>query len=293
MLAPIVIFAFNRPDALRGMIDSLKRNLLYEESEKFVFVDGARNEAERAKVDEVVAVAREITENVMAADSNRGLGPSIIAGVSDIINRYGRAIVLEDDLVLMPGFLQYMNQALDAYQEDARIFAVCGYGLKIKRPAGYVGDVYLCNRASSWGWGTWADRWNSVDWNVSDWEQLQSDRSAQRAFNRGGSDMYGMLRGYMEGRNRSWAIRFCYSQFRQGRYSVHPFRSLVENDGFGDGATNCRQKYSRFKTCVSDSLDPLLLPEEIEPVKSLIQASAGYHGLARRIYSRLRRILDI
>ncbi|MDE6490720.1 MAG: glycosyl transferase [Muribaculaceae bacterium] len=293
MLAPIVIFAFNRPDALRGMIDSLKRNPLYDESEKFVFVDGPRNEAERVKVDEVVAVAREITENVVAADSNRGLGLSIIAGVSDIINRYGRAIVLEDDLVLMPGFLQYMNQALDAYQADERIFAVCGYGLKIKRPAGYVGDVYLCNRASSWGWATWADRWNSVDWNVSDWEQLQADRRMQRAFNRGGSDMYGMLRGYMEGRNKSWAIRFCYSQFRQGRYSVHPFRSLVENDGFGDGATNCRQKYSRFKTCVSDSLEPLVLPEEIEPAESLIKDSANYHSLARRIYSRLRRILDI
>lgn len=295
-LAPIVIFAFNRPDALRGMIDSLKRNPLYEESEKFVFVDGARNEAERAKVDEVVAVAREITENVVAADSNRGLGPSIIAGVSEIINRYGRAIVLEDDLVLMPGFLQYMNQALDAYQEDARIFAVCGYGLKIKRPAGYVGDVYLCNRASSWGWGTWADRWNSVDWNVSDWEQLQSDRSAQRAFNRGGSDMYGMLRGYMEGRNRSWAIRFCYSQFRQGRYSVHPFRSLVENDGFGDGATNCRQKYSRFKTDRMQSVDlqiNITPPYALHPNLQIFSELRSYHSIRTRLYSKIRKILNI
>ncbi len=292
MLAPIVIFAFNRPEALRRMLESLKVNPLYEESEKFVFVDGPRSEADEAKVKEVIAVAHEVTTNVVAAETNKGLGASIIAGVTDVIAKYGRAIILEDDLRLMPGFLQYMNQALDAYYDDERIFAVCGYGLKIKMPKGYDGDVYLSNRASSWGWGTWEDRWNTVDWAVGDWEQLQSDRKAQRAFNQGGSDMYGMLRNYMMGRNRSWAIRFCYSQFRQGRYSVHPFLSFVENEGFGDGATNCKQKYSRFKTNLQCVMITLNLPANIEVNKAILKENRRYHGFVKRIYSKIRKILN-
>lgn len=247
MLAPIVIFAFNRPHSLSRLIADLERNPLYAQSDKFVYVDGSRCPDDEEKVNEVIRVARTTDARITISKKNKGLCESIIDGVSDVMSRYGKAIVLEDDLRLMPGFLQFMNNALDMYQADERIISVCGYGLKIRRPKGYVGDVYLSPRASSWGWGTWVDRWNSIDWSVSDWDKFRSDRKAHRAFNRGGSDMYGMLRDYMEGRNHSWAIRFCYSQFRQERYSVHPFLSFVDNEGFGENATNCRQRHSRFR----------------------------------------------
>ena len=222
MPAPIVIFAFNRPEALLKLKETLERNTLYEESEKYVFVDGARNEGECAKVEEVVSIARKITSNVTVAEKNKGLGSSIIEGVTTVINQYHKVIVLEDDLICSENFLSYMNQALDFYQNNSRIFSICGYGLKIKRPMGYIGDVYLSGRSSSWGWGTWKDRWEQVDWEMKDWKELSSNRKMQKAFNKNGSDMFTMLKGYMEGRNRSWAIRFCYSQFKLGKYSVHP-----------------------------------------------------------------------
>lgn len=293
MAAPIVIFAFNRPDSLSRMIDSLKRNIGFDRHEIFVYVDGPRNEADVPNVSRVIEIAHGLTSHVHASDKNKGLATSIISGVSEVINKYGRAIVLEDDLVLMPGFLQYMDKALDVYESDTRIFSVCGYGLKIKRPKGYGGDVYLCNRSSSWGWATWADRWNSVDWEVSDWPQLRSSKKLQRAFNRGGSDMYGMLKDYMEGRNRSWAIRFCYSQHKQGRYSVHPFRSLVVNEGYGDDATNCRQKYSRFKIEPYTTENQMITPPDLTYDSHISRQLRHYHSLYIRIYSKIRKILNI
>ncbi len=293
MTTPIVIFGFNRPDAFSRLVDSLKKNPGFNGHPVFVFIDGPRNELDKPKVDEVIALANELTPNVTASAENKGLGNSVIKGVSEVIAKYGKAIVLEDDLVLMPGFLQYMEDALALYDEDKRIFSICGYGLKINRPADYVGDVYLCNRSSSWGWATWADRWQTVDWNVSDWNELASSKRMQQEFNRGGSDMFGMLRGFMEGRNKSWAIRFCYSQFRQGRYSVHPFRSLVANEGFGADATNCRQKYSRFKTDIERDAKRLTLPEGLQPDARLIKSSARYHSLRLRLYSKIRSILNI
>ena len=283
MKAPIVIFGFNRPDAFARLVDSLKRNSGYSDREIYVFVDGHRNKKEKTRVDSVERMARQLTANVVRSSHNKGLARSVIEGVTAVIERHGCAIVLEDDLVLMPGFLQYMDEALDFYADDERIFSVCGYGLKIKRPKGYDGDVYLGIRSSSWGWATWKDRWDTVDWEVSDWQQLSESKKMQKAFNAGGSDMYGMLKDFMEGRNNSWAIRFCYAQHRQGRYSLHPFRSLVANEGFGIDATNCRQKYSRFKIELDDTGQPLSLPSPIDPNQDIIAQNARYHSFFIRL----------
>ena len=294
MKSPIVIFGFNRPERFRIMTESLRANKGWNERDIYVYVDGARTEEERAKVAEVEAIARTLTDNVAASSVNKGLAESIIGGVTEVVDRYGAVIVLEDDLVLQPRFLEFMDQALSVYREDERIMSVCGYGLKIKRPEGYAGDVYLSRRSSSWGWATWADRWHTVDWNVSDWEDLSRDKAKQRAFNRGGSDLYSMLRDYMNGRNRSWAIRFCYSQFVQGKWSVHPFRSLVLNEGYGADATNCKQTYSRFKIDPENRPDgDFLMPVGIEPHSHILKENARYHGLVLRVYSRIRRLFGI
>jgi hypothetical protein len=293
-LAPIVIFAFNRPRALQAMVDSLRMNPLFEESERFVFIDGPRTVKDEDKIAAVKDIAYSITNHVIVSDKNKGLANSIISGVTDVVNQYGKVIVLEDDLHLMPGFLKFMNEALDRYEKDERIFSVCGYGLRIKRPKGYEGDVYLSLRSSSWGWATWKNRWLSVDWEVKDWEELSTHARMQRAFNRGGSDMFGMLRGYMTGQNNSWAIRFCYSQFKQRKSSVHPFLSFVDNEGFGEEATNCNQKYSRFKVDLNGEVSPTLhLPQNLQINKEIIRANYRYHSLIIRIYSKIRKIFNV
>lgn len=292
--APIVIFAFNRPTLLQRMIVSLKQNLLYEESEKFIYVDGPRSEDDRDKVNEVIAIARAVTPNVFISAVNKGLGKSIIAGVSAVIEKYGKAIVLEDDLVFTPNFLSYMNKALDFYETDNRIISICGYGLKIKRPKNYLGDVYLSGRSSSWGWATWKDRWQQIDWEIKDWKQLIVDRKRQKAFNKNGSDMFAMLKDYMEGRNHSWAIRFCYNQFKLGKYSVCPFLSKVNNEGFGENATNCKQRYSRFKTDMDmESSFEFSFDRNILPNKKIEKECYHYHSMMLRIYSKIRKILHI
>lgn len=291
-LSPIVIFAFNRPKALQQMIISLKRNSLYKQSEKFVFIDGPRNENDQNNINAVVKIAQTITSNVTVSTVNKGLGTSIITGVSSVLQKYEKAIILEDDLICTPNFLSYMNQALDFYEKDDRIISVCGYGLKIKRPKNYVGDVYLSGRSSSWGWATWKDRWEQIDWNMKDWKEFSSDPQRIKAFNRNGSDMFSMLEDYMEGRNKSWAIRFCYSQFKLGKYAVCPFLSKVNNEGFGEEATNCKQQYSRFKVNIdqSGSTDFLFDPQ-ISPNKQIEKECYHYHSIKMRIYSKIRNML--
>lgn len=292
MLAPIAIFAFNRPTELANMLESLKQNPLFEESEKYVFIDGPRNEKDASLIKEVAQIAHTATDNVKLSPQNKGLGSSIIAGVSEVLNEHDSVIVLEDDLRLMPGFLAYMNNALEHFKVDERILAICGYSLKIKTPKDYDSTAYLGDRASSWGWGTWRDRWEKVDWGVSDWTEFSNNKKATARFNQCGSDMFGMLRDYMEGRNRSWAIRFCYHQFKNGLYSVHPVKSLVDNEGFGEAATNCRQKYNRFKIELTDSIN-LKAEDALEPNKTILRQLHRYHSIPIRIYSRIRKLLNV
>lgn len=307
MLAPIVIFAFNRPEAFCNLIDSLENNYLFLESEKFIFIDGCRNDSDRENVNKTIELARKVTPNVIISEMNRGLGASVISGVTEVLSKYDKVIVLEDDLYCAPGFLLYMNQGLDFYSDDHRIISICGYGLKIKRPQDYSTGVYLSNRSSSWGWATWRDRWENIDWEIKDWDKLSSSKKMQRQFNAGGSDMFGMLKGYMTGKNHSWAIRFCYNQSKQNLFSIHPFMSFVDNKGFGANATNCKQKFSRFRVemNMSDYLkivsgggnsieaDYFGFSHDIIPDERILSQLRAYHSVPARLYSKIRKILNI
>lgn len=248
--APIVIFAFNRLDTLRTMVSSLLKNAEVAKSDLYVFVDGARP-YKKGESEDVTRV-RDYVKSIegfrhlycVFSDSNKGLGLSVITGVTEVINQYGKVIVLEDDLELSENFLSYMNQGLDYYKNYNDVFSVCGWGPAIKKPLDYQYDYYFCVRSSSWGWGTWKEQWNSVDWELKDWNQV---RHNHKSFNKwGGSDCFGMLNGWRNGKNKSWAIRFVYAQFIQKKVSVFPFISMVDNKGFDGKGTNC-PRYCRTK----------------------------------------------
>jgi hypothetical protein len=247
-LAPIIIFAFNRPEAFRACINALSKCPEAKESQLFVFVDGARNSTEEQTISKVRDFVAKIEgfKSVTHAFSqqNRGLGPSIISGVTEVINHYEQAIVIEDDLIVQPNFLGFMNQGLQKYRNESKVFSICGYTNRISIPKDYPYDAYFCTRSSSWGWATWADRWNTVDWELKNWEELTHYK---KPFNDwGGSDCFGMLKSWHDGKIKSWAIRFCFAQFLQDKLSLFPTKSLLKNDGFDGAGTNCH-KYSRFK----------------------------------------------
>lgn len=158
---PVILFAFNRPEGLKAIIESLLQNEEAKHSVLYVFVDGPRfqRKGEVENVEKVRDYVKSITGfkevHYKFALQNKGLGNSVIKGVTEVINRYGKAIVLEDDLILAPNFLFFMNQGLDKYKEETSVFSICGYSNKVKVPKDYSYDTYFCTRSSSWGWATW------------------------------------------------------------------------------------------------------------------------------------------
>ena len=146
MLAPIILFAFNRIEALKNLIISLSKNKEAQLSDLYIFVDGPRSNVpnEKETVYEVQNYITTIkgfnTVQYFFSKNNKGLGPSIIEGVSLIINKYKKAIILEDDLIVSTNFLSFMNQGLNFYETQKKVFSICGYSNKIKKPHNYKFD---------------------------------------------------------------------------------------------------------------------------------------------------------
>ena len=298
-IAPIVVVAFNRPDALKSALVSLAKNPLAENSDLFIFIDGPRENRpdEKEKVQHVKMVAEAATGfksvTIKASEQNKGLAKSIIGAATELINQYGKVIVVEDDLYLSPSFLTYMNTMLEAYKNDSRIMQVTGYSAKIRHPERFHCDHYLTRRAHSWSWGTWKDRWETVDWEVKDFDKLAASKEKQKAFNEYGSDLFGMLKDWKTGANNSWYIRFNYAMHKQGRFSIAPIYSLVRNDGFGAEATNCKS-YNRyiidFQNIYKEEWN---LPKHIEWNKKLDKESVRYWSIPYRIYGKIRTKLSL
>ena len=245
LLAPVVIFTYNRPDHTKKTIEALADNFLAKETKVYIYSDAAKNKKSLRNVD----ATREFIDcipnkkyfknvEVIKATKNKGLAKSVIDGVTDIIEKYGRVIVVEDDLVSSKDFLTYMNNALNYYELNQSIWSISGYNIPIDIPSDYNHDVYLSYRGCSWGWATWKDRWSKVDWSVSDYDEFKINRKSRSKFNRGGRDMADMLDLQMEGKIDSWAIRWCYAQYKLDMYTIYPVDSRISNIGLDGSGTH-------------------------------------------------------
>ena len=175
-LAPVVLFAYARPEHTRKTLEALSRNTMAQQSSLIIYVDGLKEGDAlelRKRNEEVKRVVREKQwcGNVKIVEQleNKGLAKSIRDGVSDVVERFGRVIVMEDDLVTSPAFLAFMNKALRFYESYPAVFSIGGYSYPVQRmsiPDDYEFDTYACLRNCSWGWATWKDRWDKIDWSA-------------------------------------------------------------------------------------------------------------------------------
>ncbi len=272
-MAPVVVFAYNRADNLERLLRSLEKNQDTEKMSLYLFVDipDKKNKRDLKYNKEVLEFVEDYKDRntkfnqviVEVAKRHKGLANAIISGVTKVINERGKVIVLEDDLEVSGDFLDYMQRGLNFYENDKKVNSMAGYCPDMKRCSFYKNDVFLVPRAESWGWGTWKDRWSRTDWEVKSYAKFKRDIVRQMLFNLGGSDLCKMLRDQMEDeRFNSWAIRWCYQQFRERKYAVYPVETRVIHCGNDNRSTHCqgwqmgRTLKQSYKKCQFQSLNP-------------------------------------
>jgi hypothetical protein len=245
--APVVLFVYNRPHHTKLTIESLVKNTLADKSKIFIFSDGPKNLKDEKLVNEVREYIKSVKGfeqiNIIENKVNKGLANSVIDGVTSIIKRFGKAVVVEDDLESSLYFLKFMNEALDFYKNE-NIYSISGYSLPIKIPADYNENVYIIPRSSSWGWATWLNRWEKADWEVKDFIDFRKDKNSQKLFNNGGEDLTPMLVAQMSGKIDSWGIRWAYSHFKNNSYCLYPVKSFIKNIGIDNSGTHSRSRSS-------------------------------------------------
>ncbi len=248
-LAPIVLFVYNRPHHTDKTLQHLKANFLANESTLYIYADGPRVDCDKAKlstIDEVrLIIKREKwCKEVIIYESNIniGLAQSIKMGVTDVLKRHDKVIVLEDDLITSPAFLSYMNCCLSHYSERNSVFSIGGYCLppeKLTIPNDYNYDVFVSLRNTSWGWATWQNRWKQVDWNVNLFDEISNNPFIVDSLNWKGDDVFKMLQSQQNGSLNIWSIQFVVAHFVNHAISILPTKSYVDNIGMDGTGENC------------------------------------------------------
>lgn len=243
-MAPIALFVYNRPDHTKETINALLQNKEASDSDLYIFADAARDNSAQVQVDDV----REFIHSVNGFKSitiveqtlNLGLANSIIQGVTRLCSQFDSVIVLEDDLVVSPFFLKYMNDALVVYCDDEDVANICGYMYPIKHT--HESDCLLVRFAMSWGWATWSKSWELFNPNGQALlDEIYSTGQAKN-FNRlGPPTLLSMLKGQIAGENNSWYIRWCASLFLNNKLSLAPKVSLVNNIGIDGSGLHCSE----------------------------------------------------
>lgn len=284
-LAPVALFVYARADHTSQTIEALSKNTLAKDTEIWIFSDGPKNNKVEKKVREVreyinLVKEKEWFKNVQIIESqlNKGLAKSIMDGVSHILEKRKNVIVIEDDLITAPDYLEFMNKGLSFYETSQNIGSITGYSPLKSIPDDYSHDIYIVQRSCSYGWATWKDRWVNVDWKASAYHLLKKDFQLRNKFNECGMDRYNRLERQMKGQIDSWSIRFGLWQFINDLYTVYPVVSRLKNIGWdGSGTHSSKNIKIPYNQEIANNKTPFQL-EHVQKNEKITRA-------IRRIYS--------
>lgn len=304
-LSPIVLFVYNRPWHTSQTLYALMQNHLAEQSTLYIYCDGAKQDASEASLQDIQAVHDIVRDKqwcneviIVEAEENKGLAASIRNGVTEVINKHGRVIVMEDDLITSPAFLSYMNKALSYYENRKSVFSISGYNLPsniMQIPPDYNYDVYVSLRNGSWGWASWQDRWSQIDWDVQHYPTMLADKNMQQSFNRGGDDIFEMLQQQQSGKLKIWSIQFTLAHFVNHAVSIVPTVSYVDNLGLDGTGENCsiNPTYRNNNLCTNEEVKFIdILYEDKRVINAFYSVNCNVkRPLWQKITNRISRTL--
>lgn len=281
-MSPICLFVYKRYDTTKLMLESLLACPECADSELYVFMDEARSDSEADDVEKVRALFDNLqgfkTIHPYPARMNKGMARSVIDGVTTILEKHESIIVLEDDLVVAPDFLTFMNAALEAYRDRSDIWSISGYTPTLKEIEQYdKNGVFLVPRAQCWGWATWNDRWETVDWEVSDFNYLARNKKRRKAFDMGGNDLFRTLEMEHRERIESWAVRWAYAASKQKMWTVNPMQSKVQNIGLKSSTSHVGWHDERHNVELLGN--KTIIDPNVQPDEKLVQAFKKHHDL--------------
>ena len=274
-----IIFTYNRSWHTKQVLDALKKNTVLPEK-MVIFQDGLKNEEHREeweRVNEIITKVEWCDCETVVSEKNKGLAESVVLGINWAFERYDAVIVLEDDCVPNINFIKFMYQCLNKYQKVERVHSVSGYAWPIDIPRG-KDDIYFCGRISSWGWGTWKNRWATYERDYNILRHMKNDVNMSKELETWGSDLEDILLGNIRGETDSWAVFWALHAIQNHGVCINPYQSLIQNIGFDNTGVHCGN-IRRFEV-QQDSRKEVSyeLPDVIQVLDTTRKAFASLYG---------------
>lgn len=232
-LAPVLVSVYHRLYTLRHCIDALKANPEAEDTDLYVVSDAAGRPQDVGRVEEVRTYVRQITGfrsvTLIARPENWGASKSIGSAIRELLAKYGRLIFMEDDILPSRAYLSYMNQGLTIYENEPRVFAICGYKSRFRLPRNNSRDVFVLPRYSPWGSGLWAHKCCAVNREPGDWyAKLKQDKPEEFAFRQKYDPSFlAILKGDSEGRIKAGDVRVETHLIYSGQVCLYPSQTMT------------------------------------------------------------------
>lgn len=285
-LAPVVLFVYNRFENTKILLDSLAKNELANKSKLYIYADGVKENSKQVELDKIKSVRELIYSRkwcneviIIESEKNIGLANSIINGVTEIVSKYGKVIILEDDLNLSPYFLTYMNDALDLYRNDKRVGQIGSCNFFANGPK--FPSTFFAPFADCWGWGTWADRWNKYEYDAEKLLSQLRERRLMKKFNlNNNSDMEGMLMAQIKQQFNTWDIQWLAVCVLNNWVTLYPNLSTSQHLYLGSATHNTTNLNPPLlqKKLELESLQPIVLPKILKAMELGYSGQGDFYG---------------
>ena len=282
--APIIVTLYDRLPHFQQCIEALRRNRLSVESELYVVSDAAGKPEHAAKIEQVRTYARSITGfkkvHLVFREQNYGGSRSFLAITKHVLEDHGRFIFLEDDVVASPSFLDYMNDGLDFYEADKRIFSITAYTHPIEFPKKFKSDVFFLPNGCLWGFAIWKDRWDMIDLSVRDrYAVAIADKELYKKLISTGYYLMQLLLSDSQNRMQATDIRMAFHQFAHDVYSVCPHISKTVNIGLdGSGQHSGTDINNKFLVHPDTSIDKVVFDANVRLDPAIIRRIRNFQN---------------
>lgn len=277
-LAPIVLFTYNRPDHTRQTLEALQANDLADASTLYIYSDGPKHGVLEEDLQKITAVRKLIRSKewckevkIVESERNMGLADSVVVGVTEVVNRHGRVIVLEDDIVTKKGFLRFMNEALEMYADDNQVMHISG--MIFGTPKRVKETTLFLNILSCHGWATWKRAWDHYTHDIDVlFERITQQGISHKKFDiEGNAHFYNQLEANRDVKLYTWAVRWYASWLTSGGYSLFPYRSLVTNIGHDGSGEHSSASFYNGETVDTIKLKKIPIQEDLVLRKEIDQ----------------------
>ncbi|WP_338792688.1 hypothetical protein [Bernardetia sp. MNP-M8] len=305
MLSPVILFVYKRSNHTRQVLEALAVCQNSKDTPLIIYSDGAKPNAsskDKEEIEQTRQVLRDFKEQkesdflsieIYEAQSNKGLAKSVKEGITKQINKYEKIIVLEDDIVPQKGFLKYMNDALEKYENEDKVWGISASAFPLDNEKMVEQQTFFLPVNSSWGWATWKKTWDKVDFDIdSIFQKFNQNSITPKEYNFGSYYYYQILEAQKENKIDSWATFFMATMFLEKGWFLFPKKSLVQNTGFDATGTHCTEEDLFFNTAVKDFVEVNEIPFFIEnegkkQTEKAFQKQFGKPSIFKRIQNKL------